>query len=306
MTRFRLALMWRNVEHATAMAIMCVIVFSCSAKETAEDADSADPPPVIGTNRPATFNAVVEFLPALTARREATVRVRLTSPTGDLVLEPDSGSELHLIVVKRDLSFYSHLHPRMTTDDQSNSFVAPIKPPESGAYVMFVIFKPIHHAEVVLDRPFSVRGSAPQFEPAVASPRSAHVAGFDVGLNVPEKPIAGRWTTLVFSISRNGTPVKTLRHTGTLGHVVAIKQEAASLLLGHTTEGEALGGGVRAGRHIAAAPEGFDLNAAHPDDAGPDVEVHFHFTQPGTYKVWGEFTVEGKAIVAPFTVDVAE
>jgi P-type Cu+ transporter len=39
---------------------------------------------------------------------------------------------------------------------------------------------------------------------------------------------------------------------------------------------------------------------------GPDLPVHVHFEEPGTYRLWGQFRLaSGQVITAPFTVEAA-
>ena len=86
---------------------------------------------------------------------------------------------------------------------------------------------------------------------------------------------------LEFVLQRGSEPVKDLRpYLGAMGHCVIISEDTTEFLHSHPQEG--------------------------PGAKANVVSFHTVFPKPGKYKVWGQFDVAGKMLIADFVVAVGE
>lgn len=211
------------------------------------------------------------------ATLEAGVRSRLELAIVDRHGEPIGALHashgeppLHLILVRRDLSGYQHLHPKRSGE----SYVADVALPLPGIWRAYADFE-IDGEKIVLGRDLFVPGEfAPLPLPAIAATTRAE--SYDVELG-REELRAGAETTLRFLISRSGEPVEALQpYLGAAGHLVAIREDDLTYLHVHPFEGSATG------------RIGF----------GAD------FAEPGRYALFLQFRHEGRVRTARFTVAV--
>src|SRR3954447_22324287 len=72
--------------------------------------------------------------------RTETLRFRTVDEQGEPVreFEQEHGARLHLIIARRDLTGYQHLHPRLGAD---GTWSVPLTLPDAGAYRVFADFK---------------------------------------------------------------------------------------------------------------------------------------------------------------------
>lgn len=209
-------------------------------------------------------------------------RFTVTGPDGDpeTAYRRTHTKELHLVVVRRDLSSFQHVHP-VRADD--GSWSVPLDLPTSGSYRVFADFRPAAlDRTITLGADLSVPGAfAPTPLPAPSLTTST-TDGYDVTL--AGTPAAGRESDLVFSVSRAGVPVTDLKpYLGAYGHLVALR--AGDLAFLHTHPAGHLGQG-RTG--------------------GPDVTFGTTFPTTGSYRLFLDFRVGGALRTAAFTVDVGE
>jgi hypothetical protein len=204
----------------------------------------------------------------------------VTGPDGGPVREyrTTHEKELHLIVVRRDLTGYQHLHPVRAAD---GTWSVPLRLPAPGAYRVFADFAPA----ALRDRTLTL--GADVFAPGAFSPATlpaatarASVDGYQVELT--GTPEAGAETELSFTVSRNGEPVRDLEpYLGAYGHLVSLR--AGDLAYLHT--------------HPAEEAEGAATG-------GPRIEFGTTFPSPGSYRLFLDFQHEGRVRTAAFTVDV--
>jgi hypothetical protein len=131
---------------------------------------------------------------------------------------------LHLILVRRDLAGYVHVHPRLHGD----RFTATVKLPTAGIWRAYADFE-VDGEKTVLGRDVFVPGGfAPQ---PLAAPRgTVTVDAYDVRLR--------RGAGLTFEIARGGRPVLALQpYLGAAGHLVAIREDDLAYLHVHPREG---------------------------------------------------------------------
>jgi hypothetical protein len=134
----------------------------------------------------------------------------------------------HLILVRRDLAGYVHVHPRPRGD----RFAATVKLPTAGFWRAYADFE-VDGKKIVLGRDLFVPGGfTPQRLPA---PRATTtVDGYDIRL--------GRGANLTFEVSRAGRPVEALQpYLGTGGHLVAIREDDLAYVHVHPRQSSAPG-----------------------------------------------------------------
>jgi len=187
--------------------------------------------------------------------------------------------ELHLVVVRRDLSSFQHVHPVRAAD---GSWSVPLDLPAGGSYRVFADFRPAGIGRTLtLGADLSVPGEfAPRALPAAI--RTTTTGEYDVTL--AGTPVAGRESDLVMSVTRAGAPVTDLQpYLGAYGHLVALR--AGDLAFLHTHPA----GHVEPGR-----------------PGGPDIAFGTTFPTAGSYRLFLDFRVGGVVRTAAFTVEVGD
>jgi hypothetical protein len=124
---------------------------------------------------------------------------------------------LHLIVVRRDLSGFQHVHPTMAADGTWSTTVDLA----AGSWRVFADFKPADAEPLVLGTDLEVDGN---YRPAAPRPDSKtdQVDGYTVTLD--GDIAAGAETMLEARVTREGRPVVLEPYLGALGHLVALRR----------------------------------------------------------------------------------
>jgi hypothetical protein len=181
----------------------------------------------------------------LRANRAETLRFRVIDSGGRPVrdFEDEHGARLHLIIVRRDLTGYQHLHPRLAPD---GTWSIALKLPEPGSYRMFADFHS-DGRDLTLGADLFVPGQfAPRPLPAEATTTTTD--GYDVELTEDEPGI------LHFKVSRYGREVTDLQpYLGARGHLVALREGDLAYLHVHPEEGPEPGAGISFGAEIPSA-----------------------------------------------------
>jgi hypothetical protein len=184
---------------------------------------------------------------------------------------------MHLIVVRRDLSGYQHLHPTMAPD---GTWRVPVSLSEPGIWRAYADFAALdgegRQIPATLGVDLVVAGDyRPRPLPAVA--REATVdGGFTVAYQ--GTPQVGATSPLVFRVFANGSPVADLEpYLGAFGHLVAVRAGDLGYLHVHPEEARDPGGAVK---FWVAAPS------------------------PGSYRLFFDFQVAGVVRTAQFTLTV--
>lgn len=187
---------------------------------------------------------------------------------------------MHLIVVSDDLQFFNHIHP---TYKENGRFEVKANFPQSGNYTLFSDYKPADQKERVSVLKAQIPGANPS--PATIDINQAKTFGdTKVSLTFSQPTLkVGQDVTLMFDLRDTATnqPITDLQpYLGERGHLVIIKQSSP---LTKT-----------------------DYIHAHAikDTPGGKVDFMTHFSQPGKYKVWGQFNRNGKIITADFWINV--
>jgi hypothetical protein len=208
----------------------------------------------------------------LAAGEPARLELRLLGDGGEPVTALDEAPgepPLHLILLRRDLTGYVHLHPERVGD----GFVADVALPEPGVWRAYADFE-LGGEKIVLGRDLVVPGAfAPR---ALDAPHDVvEEAGYRIALADAELR-AGAEATLAFTLTRDGEPVVPEAYLGASGHLVAVREHDLAYLHVHPVESE----------------------------TGSTVAFDAELAQPGRYALFLQFRDEGVVRTARFAVEV--
>lgn len=184
-----------------------------------------------------------------TAGTPGSYRFTILGPDGRALTEYDETHErdLHLVVVRRDLTGFQHLHPTRATD---GSWSVPLTPTAPGAYRVLADLTPRGAARVTLGVDLAVAGPVTP-RPLPAAARTTSVDGYDIALDVPgdgstpgSALVAGREQRLTFTVTRDGRPADLEPHLGAAAHLVVLRAGDLAYLHPHA-DGTRSGGTVR-------------------------------------------------------------
>jgi hypothetical protein len=203
--------------------------------------------------------------------RSTDLRFSIVGSDGQRVrdLEVEHEKRMHLIVVRRDGQGFQHLHPEQRDD---GVWSVRLTLPEAGAYRVFADFKRGGEAQT-LAADLAVDGEA-DYRPLTAPAATAKTNdGYEVRLEAGAQR-AGREAELRFSVSRDGTPVRTEEYLGAGGHLVALREGDLAYL------------------HV------------HPEGHGRTVNFMTEFPTEGRYRLYLQFKHDGRIHTAEFTREV--
>lgn len=186
--------------------------------------------------------------------------------------------KMHLFIVSKDLSYFSHIHPEYKGNgefDITTTF------PAGGDYKLIAEVTPKGGVDSSIESHWQkVSGEVPAEKPITPDKElTKTVDGKKVTLSF-DHLAAEKTLHMTFSIAdaKSGEPIKDLQpYLGALGHTVAISADAEKYL------------------HI------------HPmtiQGSGPNVTFMTIFPEKGIYKIWGQFQHEGEVFTVPFVVEV--
>jgi hypothetical protein len=164
----------------------------------------------------------------------AQLRFSILGEDGETVRDFDATHErrMHLIVIRRDLTGFQHLHPEM---DAEGTWATRAVLPEAGSYRVFADFQ--HQGEAqTLAADLSVDGEVDWRE--LPDPRASAMTetGYEIRLDA-EPSTVGEEAELGFTVTRGGQPVEVEPYLGAGGHLVALREGDLAFLHVHPTEG---------------------------------------------------------------------
>ncbi|MBI1895217.1 MAG: hypothetical protein HYZ57_04410 [Acidobacteria bacterium] len=179
---------------------------------------------------------------------------------------------LHLFIVREDLGYFAHEHPRIQPD---GSFLLDTTFPTPGHYRLLADFYPKGATPQLIARSLIVPGPPPtaDLKPDLAPRKSVNT---EASLRLePPQPIAGQKTMMFFRLA---PPDGLEPYLGAWGHM------------------------------LAASADLIDLLHLHPawEEKGPVVQFNAIFPRPGLYRVWVQFQRQGRVNTFAFTVPVSE
>jgi hypothetical protein len=206
---------------------------------------------------------------------EQPLRFRVLAEDGSAVTDFDveHTKRMHLIVVRRDLTRFQHLHPRMSAD---GTWEVPLELGAPGTYRAFADFASDGET-TTLASDLTVPGAAPTAPLPAPRPGAVSDGGYDVSL-ATGPAAAGEPAELEFEVSRDGRPVEIEPYLGADGHLVALREDDLAFLHVHPLESE----------------------GAHPG------EIAFEATFPtaGSYRLFLQFRVGDEVETVAFTKEV--
>jgi hypothetical protein len=156
-----------------------------------------------------------------TVGRDGPLSFRLTGPGGSPVTDYDTAhdKDLHLIVVRSDGAEFRHVHP---VDDGDGRWSMPWRWNSAGSYRLFADFVPTGlGSTVTLTSTTSVAGD---LTPTPLPPNSAVATLGDLTIALDGSLHVGNESTLTFTVTRAGQPVRTLEpYLDAYGHLVALR-----------------------------------------------------------------------------------
>ncbi|MEV4525717.1 hypothetical protein [Streptosporangium sp. NPDC049304] len=182
--------------------------------------------------------------------------------------------KLHLIVVRRDLTGFQHLHP---TQLGGGVWSVPLKLPAAGEYRAFADFAPEGAGPLTLGMDLSVAGDY-RPKPLAVPAETATVGDYTVTLKGDLIP--GRTSMLTLSVAKDGEPVTDLEpYLAAYGHLVALRDGDLAYLHVH--------------------PDG------EPGDgrttSGPNITFYAEVPSAGAYGLYLDFKHGGTVRTAAFT-----
>lgn len=230
----------------------------------------------------AVSEAGYSFVPVKTffsAGRQEPLRFTIQGPDGRPVTayQVTHEKDLHLIVVRRDLSGFRHVHPVREAD---GTWSIPFAFGSGGSWRLFADFAPSALGRTItLGTDVNVTGSYVPVPLPKASTTSSR-EGYDVTL--AGEAVAGKESELTFTVSRGGRPVTDLQpYLGAFGHLVSLRGGDLAYLHNHPAETAEAGG-----------------------RGGPQVRFGTTFPTAGTYRLYLDFQHAGAVHTAEFTVTV--
>jgi len=213
------------------------------------------------------------------AGREETFGIRILDLAGRVVrdLDEQHGVRMHLVVVRRDLTRYQHLHPSLGVE---GTWSVPLTLPEPGVYRAFVDFA-VRGESLTLGVDLSVPG---YYEPrSLPAPTDvARIGDYEVALDAGVET-AGSEAVLVFHITRRGKEVVSIEpYLGALGHLVVLREGDLAYLHVHPLDTSGTADGASGGR----------------------ISLHAWFPSVGRYRLFLQFAHEGLVHTAAFTIEV--
>ena len=202
-------------------------------------------------------------------------QIRVVDRTGKAVttFTRDQTKLMHLIVVRRDLTDYQHLHPVLS---KGGIFTVDLRLPRAGEYRAIADFT-TNGRRYALGVPILLPGATTQ-APLPPESMNTSIDGYSI-MTMHRKPIARSQTDLKFTITRNGQPVSALLpYLGAYGHLVALRKTDIAY------------------SHVHPISE---------DRSRGLVGFSAEFAKPGAYRLFLQFRTMSGVHTAPFTMHVA-
>lgn len=193
---------------------------------------------------------------------------------------------MHVIIVRRDLAEFQHVHPVFSATD-GRFTVRDLVFPQAGPYRLFADFTPMGEklgpdsqplpVTVPIDLEVGDQGSY-RAQPLQEPSDTVRTGDLEVTLSRPETLRAGEEARLVFTIRKGGAPVFGLEpYLGANGHAVVLRDGDLAFL------------------HSHALDDPTELKAGR-------LPFIVHLAEPGRYRVFVQFQHRGTVQTAAFTL----
>lgn len=221
-----------------------------------------------------TLDLAERTLPAGTTRLDFRVLTSSGRPLLDYTREHEK--DLHLIVVRRDLTGFQHVHPRLDAATGTWSVDIRLTP---GVWRVVADFTPEGWDGLTLADDVAVSGDfTPEDLPSDTRTAELETNEGTYTVTLEGDTAPGADTVLTTSIELDAKPVTDLEpYLGAFGHLVAIRSGDLGYLHVHPEEGE----------------------------PGPGIDFATAFPTPGTYRLFLDFQHRGTVRTAAFTVEAS-
>jgi Domain of unknown function (DUF4396) len=265
--------------------------------QAADHAEMSVPDPVRGLTASAGGLTFELDTTRLTPGERAELRFRIAGEDGGAVrdFEVEHEKRLHLILARRDLTDFQHLHPRMVAD---GSWSVPVTIDEPGDYRVFADFKRDGENQT-LARDLTVAGATDRQPLPPPAGTASTGEGYRVELEAGSSR-AGAPAVLEFHVTRDGEEVALEDYLGAKGHLVALRDGDLAYLHTHPAEGEGRAGGSDHGGGSGHAGGSGDAVGS-----GGGVGFETEFPTAGSYRLFLQFKHGGDVHTAEFTHAVA-
>ena len=199
------------------------------------------------------------------------LRFRLVDEDGATVRDFDVEQDrrMHLIVVRRDLSGFQHLHPKQTAD---GGWEVPLRLATAGSYRVFADFSSAGEP-YTLGTDLHLDGRFVAQELPHPAPTSTTDSGYEVRLEQ-----AGDEAR--FTVFKDGRRVRDLEpYLGARGHLVALREGDLAYL------------------HVHPESEASE---------GSDIRFAVEYPSQGRYRLFLQFKLDGRVHTAAFTREVGD
>ena len=224
---------------------------------------------------------LVASTPELRRAHTEEIRFRIVDERGETVRDFDveHTKRMHVIVVRRDLAGFQHLH---SSQNRDGSWPVALRLPLAGSYRLFADFS--HEGQpATLASDLRVDGQA-DLQPL---PSAAATAISDGGYEVRKEQGGarpGQGASLRFAISKDGQAVQPEPYLGAGGHLVALREGDLAFLHVHPTE--------------------HDHGESKPGPHGEPVAFAATFPTAGRYRLFLQFKHQGTVQTVAFTQEV--
>ena len=206
--------------------------------------------------------------------KEAQLSFQIVGPDGEAITDYDveHTRRMHLIVVRRDLTGFQHLHPTMSAD---GTWSTPVTLPDAGSYRVFADFR--HDVTPqTLASDLAVDGDADYRPLPAQQTQTGSEDGYAVGVE-GAAPKSGEESELTFNVVRDGKPVAVEPYLGADGHLVALRDGDLAFLHVHPVQGQ----------------------------GGDGIRFMTEFPSAGSYRLFLQFKDRGEVHTAEFTREVS-
>jgi len=197
---------------------------------------------------------------------------------------------LHLIVVRKDLAYFQHVHPDFATSTDTFT-LSNLTFPADGQYRIFAEFAPAGSQMDEMGMPMTVEpfedvtvGSNTNYTPqSIGTQENTKTfSGLTATLTTSGTLTSGKENTLTYTLTQNGKPVTNLQpYLAALGHAVILREGNLDYTHAHPVE---------------------DVSA--PQTGKVDFMVDF--SEAGTYEAFTQFQLNGSVITTNFVMTVVQ
>jgi hypothetical protein len=222
------------------------------------------------------------------------IRYKIMDTTGavlkDFSVEHDN--IMHFISVRTDLQDFQHVHPDYNKN--THEFSTPIVFPGNGTYRLLADFTPAQTNEGITTTQDITVGDATAYDKQEVKPdmETTKTEGdYEFTYDIPETIQAGKPTTILITVNRNGQPLKDMeKYLGAQAHGILFKKDMLDFAHLHAM-----------GEEMTHVMDGKTMTMQGPLPTGPEIMFSYTFPSPGIYKLFTQFQVAGEVITTDYT-----